>query len=67
MSPKQSFPVEEILRQLEIGRDGATRVMAGSRPFHGHYNRARDITKAIDELVEVLTGDREKFHTKPHG
>jgi len=67
MSPKQSFPVEEILRQLEIGRDGATRIMAGSRPFHGNYNRARDITKAIDELVKALTHDRERFWTKPHG
>lgn len=67
MFPPTSFPIKEILRQLEIGRDGATRLMAGSRPFHGHYNRARDITTAIDELVEVLTGDREKFHTNPHG
>ena len=41
--------------------------MVGSKPFHGRYNRARYIVMAIDELVEALSDDREKFWTKPHG
>ena len=42
---------------------------AGNRTFGdtGRYNRARDIGMAIDELVEALTDDRERFWTKPHG
>ena len=61
MSPTSKLPIDELLKQLEVGREGATRVMAGSKPFHGRYNRARDIVMAIDELVEVLTCDREKI------
>ena len=64
---RSSYSLDEVLRQLEVGRDGATRIVAGSRPFHGHYNRARDIVMTIDELVEALTDDRERFWTKPHG
>ena len=64
---RSSFSLDEVLKKLEVGRDGATRIMAGSKPFHGRYNRARDITQAIDELVEALTDDPERFWTKPHG
>ena len=67
MSPKSKLPTEQILKQLETGRDSATRIMAGSRPFHGRYNRARDIVMAIDALVEAPTIERERFWTKPHG
>ena len=67
MSPRTSIQIEEILHQLEIGRDGTTRIMAGSRPFHLPFNQTRDISQAIDELVETMTGDREKCHTKPQG
>ena len=67
MSPKSKLPIDELLKQLEGGRDGATPIMAGSKPFHGRYNRARDTVMAIDELVEALTDDRERFWTKPHG
>ena len=67
MSPKSKLPIDELLKQLEVGRDGATRIMAGSKPFQGRYNGARDIVMAIDELAEVLTDDRERFWTKPHG
>ena len=37
------------------------------RAVHGHYNRARDIVMAIDERVETLTDDRERFWTRLHG
>ena len=64
---RSSFSLDEVLKKLETGRDGATRIMAGSKPFHDRYNRARDITQAIDELVEALTDDPERFWAKPHG
>ena len=67
MSCKSSVPGEEVLQQLEVGREGATRIMAGPKPFLGKYNRARELVAAIDALVESLTGDRERFWTKPHG
>ncbi|MCP4317633.1 MAG: hypothetical protein GY789_16855 [Hyphomicrobiales bacterium] len=58
---------EEVLKQLEAGRAGATRVQAGSQPFKDRYLKAKAITDAIDALVEELTGDREHFWGKPHG
>jgi hypothetical protein len=30
------------------------------------YLAARGILEAVDNLAEVLTGDRRHFHTKPH-
>ena len=50
---RSSYSIDEVLKQLEVGRDGATRIMAGSKPFHDRSNRARDIVMAIDELVEA--------------
>lgn len=64
---RSSYSVDEVLKQLDVGRDGATRIMAGSKPFHDKHDKARGIVKAIDGLVETLTGDREKFWTKSHG
>jgi flagellin-like hook-associated protein FlgL len=64
---RSAYALDEVLKQLETGRAGATRVQAGSKSFHDRYNAAKDVTDAIDELVEELTGDRERFWVKPHG
>ena len=62
-----AFRKDEVLEMLRIGRDGATRVLAGSPPFKERYNKASAILRAIDDLAEDLTGDRELFWDKPHG
>lgn len=64
---RSSFITSEALEKLEQGRNGAVTVKAGSPPFHERYNKACAVTKAIDDLVEDLTGDREKLWVKPHG
>ncbi len=64
---RASFAVPDALKKLEVGRKGATTVMAGSQPFKNRYNKARAVTEAIDNLVEDLTGDRELFWEKAHG
>ena len=61
MPPKSKLPIDELLKQHDVGRDGASRIMAGSKPFHGWYNRARDFVMAIDELVEVLSAQLGQF------
>ena len=53
---RPSYSLDQVLKKLEVGRDGAARIMAGSKPFHGKFNNARDIIMAIDELVGVLAG-----------
>ncbi len=64
---RSSYPLEDVLKQLETGRAGATRVQAGSQPFHDRYNKAKAITDAIDDLAFELTGDKELFWDKGHG
>lgn len=60
--------ISEAIENLEKGRAGAVKVQTGSPPFHGRYNKAHAIVEAIDDLVEKLTGDREKkLWGKPHG
>ncbi len=64
---RSAYSIDEVLKQLERGRVGAVRVQAGSQPFKERYLKAKAITDAIDALVEEMTGDRERFWTKPHG
>jgi hypothetical protein len=58
---RSAYALDEVPKQLEAGRDGAIRVQAGSKPFGDQYNTAKAVTESIDELVEELTGDRERF------
>jgi hypothetical protein len=64
---RSPFSLSDVLEKLQTGRTGAVRIQAGSPPFHEQYNKARAVVDAIDSLTEELTGDREKFWTKPHG
>ncbi len=64
---RSPYSLSDVLDKLQTGRAGAVRVQAGSPPFHDHYNRARAVIEAIDALAEELTGDRERFWSKPHG
>lgn len=64
---RSSYQMQDALEELEKGRNGAVKVKAGSPPFHDRYNKACAVTDAIDDLVEDLTGDREKLWGKPHG
>ncbi len=64
---RSSFQTPEVLKKLEIGRKGATTVMAGSPPFKDRYKKALAVTQAIDDLAFELTGDKELFWDKGHG
>ncbi len=64
---RSSFQIPDVLEKLEVGRKGAIEIMSGSPPFHVRYNKALAVIEAIDDLVEDLTGDRERLWSKPHG
>lgn len=64
---RSAYSVMQALEKLDQGRNGAIKVQAGEQPFHSRYNKALAVIDAIDDLVEDLTGDRERLWTKPHG
>lgn len=64
---RTTIDVAEALARLEVGREGAIRVRAGSKPFHERYNSAKAVTDAIDKSTESLSGDAQHFWGKPHG
>lgn len=53
----------QLLAQLGALREISTR--PGTTVATEWGKRMYDLTKAIDGLVEVITGDREYFWTKP--
>jgi len=64
---RSALDLSLTLSNLKTGRSGAIAVMASTKPFGDRYRLAQAVTKAIDDLVEDVTGDRELFWTKPHG
>ncbi len=64
---RSPYKLDDVLEQLEAGRAGAIRVMAGSQPYKDRFNKAKAVSAAIDDLAEDLTGERERFWAKPHG
>lgn len=54
-----------VIDMLAIGRRAAILVCMQSVVIGPDYDAARKVVEDIDELVGKLTGDYEKFHTKP--
>ena len=56
---------EMVLSELNAGRKGAIRVLTQTKISSDQYRAAYRLVQAIDDVVELLTGDREYFYLKP--
>jgi hypothetical protein len=64
-SERGHIKAEHALEKLGTGRSGAVQVMREAKIGSKEYKLASYATDAIDELAEVLTGDKRHFHSKP--
>ncbi len=55
---------DEALEKLGSGRSGAVYVLQKAKIGSPEYRAALSTVEAIDDLVELITGDREHFHNK---
>jgi hypothetical protein len=55
---------KEVLEQLGVGRRGALQVCREAKVNSVEYRAAEDVSAAIDDLAEILTGDAKYFHIK---
>lgn len=58
---RKVFPLADKKRALNLlqsGREAAGIVCINTKPFGPEYRKALDVSKAIDELAEALTGER---------
>ena len=56
-----------LLRAIGACRDACIEALRRAPPTDEIAKRTRALTDAIDDVVEVLTGNREHFWLKPHG
>ncbi len=61
-----SLDTKLALNQLREGRAGAITVLRGTKIGGPEYKTATEVTFAIDNLAELLTGDPAHFHVKMH-
>ena len=57
----QQADKDQALELLRSGRKGANAVCVHTKPFGPEYKLALQVSKAIDDLAEALTGDRGFF------
>lgn len=54
------------LARMKACRQAVLDLGAAYGPRSGVYRESYHLTKLIDQVAEMLTGDKEYFHTKPH-
>jgi hypothetical protein len=54
------------LAQMKICRQAVIDLGAAYGPHSGVYRESHHLTKLMDQVAEMLTGDEKYFHTKPH-
>ena len=59
--------VEQVLKKLEVGRNGLVQVCTEATIHSAAYNAAREAIEEVDTVVELITGDRRHFHEKGSG
>lgn len=64
-SGRGNVETEAVLEKLGQGRAGAVQVLREAKIGSKPYREAGNVCEAIDDLAEVLTGDKALFHTKP--
>lgn len=57
----------KILPKLADGRYAAIQVCSEAKINSKEYQSARELSTAIDNLAEILTGDLTYFHLKAQG
>lgn len=55
---------DQVLEKLRVGRDGAKQVCIEAKINSPEYNQAQAIMEAIDDMAELLTGDRTYYYVK---
>ena len=58
---------DKALLNLKTGRNAAIQVCREAKIKSEEYRAAIKIADAIDDLVELLTGDKSYFHEKGSG
>lgn len=58
---------DQVLSKLRTGRDGAIQVHIEGKIGSAEYVAATKITDAIDDLAEILTGERDYFYALGFG
>jgi hypothetical protein len=56
---------QEVLEKLSFGRAAAVQVMRSAKIGSPQYRTAMQLSEAIDDMVEKLTGDWTHFHDRP--
>lgn len=59
--------VEQVLEKLEIGRRGLVQVRTEAVMHSVAYVAAGEAIEEMDNVVELITGDRRHFHEKGSG
>jgi len=60
------YDIAGLLKDLENWRSRCVAICAKA-PINGEvYKLATKLMTDIDDAVEILTGDRKRFHVKPH-